>query len=102
MESKLSSRIYNDLQMFSKGEAKRNARLKDKETLATSDASIDVKTRLIILKWINNGDLDLVEGAIAIGKESTVLKGISRAIEAGTSEQEGPSEERLFAIKVHK
>jgi serine/threonine-protein kinase RIO1 len=102
LEEKLSSRIYNDLQMFSKGEAKRQARLKDKEKIATSDASIDVKTRLIILKWINNGDLDSVEGAIAIGKESTVLNGICKAVEAGTSQQEDPLKERRFAIKVHK
>ncbi|KAI6182844.1 Serine/threonine-protein kinase RIO3 [Aphelenchoides bicaudatus] len=101
LDNKISSRIYNDLQMFSKGETKRNARLKDKETLATSDASVDVKTRLILLKWINAGDLDRIEGSIAIGKESTVLTGIRDAVEVGTSE-EGPSEERHFAIKVHK
>lgn len=66
--SKLSSRIYNDLQMFSKTEQKRNARLKDKEQYATSDASVDVKTRLILLTMINNGVLDRVEGVVAIGK----------------------------------
>lgn len=68
LDSKLSSRIYNDLQMFSKAETKRSARLKDKQALATSDAALDAKTRLILLSWINNEVLDRVEGVIAIGK----------------------------------
>lgn len=68
MGSRLSSRIYNDLQMASKAEEKRKAKLKDKEGIATSDASVDVKTRLILLKWINNGDIDRIEGVVAIGK----------------------------------
>jgi len=102
IESKLSSRIYNDLQMFSKAEMKRSSRLKDKEQIATSDTSVDVKTRLILLKWINNGELDRVEGVIAVGKESTVLNGVCDAIQEGTSTSEGISEERRFAVKVHK
>jgi len=102
LESRLSSRIYNDLQMFSKTESKRGARLKDKTGIATSDASVDVKSRLILLKWIDAGSIDRVEGVIAIGKESTVLTGVRDAVQVGTSSDEGPSEERHFAIKVHK
>lgn len=70
LESKLSSRIYNDLQLFSKAEVKRSARLKDKEQHATSDASVDVKTRLILFTWIENELFDRVEGVIAVGKVS--------------------------------
>ena len=37
-------------------------REKDKEEKATSELSVDVQTRLILLKWINSGEFDRVEG----------------------------------------
>ncbi|KAI6207996.1 Serine/threonine-protein kinase RIO3 [Aphelenchoides besseyi] len=104
MDARLSSKIYNDLSMFSKGEAKRKARVKDKEEKATSEACIDLKTRIIILKFINANHIDRVEEIIAIGKESSVLHGI---LNATTENEEGPSgveahDEKHFAIKVYK
>lgn len=68
MGQKISSRIYNDLQLHAKEERRRHARIKDKQEIATSDASVDVKSRLLLLNWINQGILDRVEGVIAIGK----------------------------------
>ena len=58
--------------MFSKAEVKRKARLHDKEEKATSDASLDGKTRLCLFKWINVGLFDRVEEVIAIGKVSKI------------------------------
>jgi serine/threonine-protein kinase RIO1 len=54
--------VYNELRTFGKLETKRQMRVKDKEEKATSEVSVDVQTRLVLLKWINSGQLDRVEG----------------------------------------
>ncbi|KAI6203320.1 Serine/threonine-protein kinase RIO3 [Aphelenchoides besseyi] len=95
-----------DARLICSPKAKQNERheSKTKKKKATSEASVDTKTRLILLKWINAGDIDRVEEIIAIGKESSVLHGI---LNARTESEEGPSgveahEEKHFAIKVYK
>ncbi|CAD5207100.1 unnamed protein product [Bursaphelenchus okinawaensis] len=99
---RINTKIANELERFGNMEMKRKARLKDKDEKAMSDASLDAKSRLILLKWINNGDIDRVEGVVAMGKESTVLHGILDELsEQGTSERENLDEQH-FAIKVYK
>jgi hypothetical protein len=60
--SDILRRIYNDLRTFAKLEEKRNLRFKDKEEKETNELSVDVQTRLILLKWINSNEIDRVEG----------------------------------------
>ncbi|VDL74328.1 unnamed protein product [Nippostrongylus brasiliensis] len=86
----LNSRVFNSLRNFSKTEAKRQHKLKDKEEKATIETSMDAVTRLHLFKWINQGVFDRVEGVIATGKESAVLNAINN--ESG----------ERFAIKVYK
>lgn len=74
---------------FGKSESKRQMRNKDKEEKATMDTSVDSDTRLLLLKWINQGVFDSVDGIIATGKESAVLHA---AQDSATS----------YAIKVYK
>lgn len=85
---KLNNKVYNKLMAFGKSETKRQMRHKDKEEKATMDTSVDSDTRLLLLKWINQGVFDSVDGIIATGKESAVL----HAQNSVTS----------FAIKVYK
>ncbi|CAB3401510.1 unnamed protein product [Caenorhabditis bovis] len=87
---KISDRVYNSLVAFGKSDAKRQLRMKDKEEKATMDTSVDANTRIALLKWINQGVFDSVEGVIATGKESAVLH--AKQLDADTS----------FAIKVYK
>lgn len=47
---------------------KRSTRVKDKEEIAVSEQSMDAKTRLILFNWINAGEIDRVDGVIAVGK----------------------------------
>lgn len=60
--NRIGSKVFNELRTFGKTEGKRKMRLKDKEEKATSELSVDVKTRLTLLKWINSGEFDRVEG----------------------------------------
>ncbi|CAI5446654.1 unnamed protein product [Caenorhabditis angaria] len=73
ISGKINNRVYNSLLAFGKSDAKRQMRMKDKEEKATMDTSVDANTRLTLLKWINQGVIDSIEGIIATGKESAVL-----------------------------
>ncbi|EFP09418.1 CRE-RIOK-3 protein [Caenorhabditis remanei] len=88
VNDKLNNKVYNRLMAFGKSETKRQMRHKDKEEKATMETSVDSDTRLLLLKWINQGVFDSVNGIIATGKESAVL----HAQNSVTS----------FAIKVYK
>lgn len=90
LNEQINSRVFNSLRKFSKAEAKRQHKLKDKEEKATIEISMDAASRLHLFKWINQGVFDRVEGIIATGKESAVLHGVSD--ETG----------KKFAIKVYK
>uniref|UniRef100_A0A915DN59 Uncharacterized protein n=1 Tax=Ditylenchus dipsaci TaxID=166011 RepID=A0A915DN59_9BILA len=75
---RLSAKVLNDLKACSKAESKRQVRLKDKEEKASNNSSsVDAVTRLILFKWINNGEIDRIEEVIAVGKESAVLHAVS-------------------------
>ncbi|ETN69778.1 RIO1 family protein [Necator americanus] len=89
-KEQINSRVYNSLRSFSKTEAKRHHKLKDKEEKATIETSMDAVTRLHLFKWINQGVFDRVEGIIATGKESAVLN--------AASDETG----ERFAVKVYK
>ncbi|KAL3087751.1 hypothetical protein niasHT_029515 [Heterodera trifolii] len=71
--SRIGGKVLNALRTFGKTESRRQMRVKDKEEKATSEMSVDMKTRLTLLKWINSGEFDRVEEIIATGKESAVL-----------------------------
>ncbi|KJH45198.1 RIO1 family protein [Dictyocaulus viviparus] len=86
----INNRVFNSLRNFSKTESKRRHKVKDKDEKATMETSMDAVSRLHLFKWINQGIFDRIEGIIATGKESAVLKGINDE----TGEK--------FAIKVYK
>lgn len=99
LDHRISRRVYNELRTFGKLETKRQMRVKDKEEKATSEVSVDVQTRLVLLKWINSGQLDRVEGIIATGKESAVLHALSdgndSSQEQGTSQPKKSGEGKM-------
>lgn len=99
-EHRIGRRIYNDLRTFGKLESKRQMRLKDKEEKATSELSVDVKTRLILLKWINSAEIDRVEGIIATGKESAVLHAVSDGI--NSSDEKNINKEEIDDDEIHE
>uniref|UniRef100_A0A1I8BQS6 Serine/threonine-protein kinase RIO3 n=1 Tax=Meloidogyne hapla TaxID=6305 RepID=A0A1I8BQS6_MELHA len=113
IDHRIGRRILNDLRSFAKLDEKRNLRFKDKEEKETNELSMDVQTRLILLKWINSSEIDRVEGIIATGKESAVLHAVSDC--CSMSQESGqPSKENLdipstdasgqihYAIKVYR
>ncbi|VDM64122.1 unnamed protein product [Angiostrongylus costaricensis] len=68
LNKQINSRVFNSLRKFSKTEARRRHKLKDKEEKATIEISMDAIARLHLFKWINQGVFDRVEGIIATGK----------------------------------
>lgn len=70
--SRIGGKVFNELKTFGKMENKRKMRIKDKEEKATSELSVDVKTRLTLLKWINSGQFDRVEGWLVYEEKTTV------------------------------
>jgi RIO kinase 3 len=90
---KLDNKVFNHLKTHLKLENKRQARVKDKDEIATSEANVDAQTRLILFKWINAQDIDRIDGIIATGKESAVLQACKGL---------GTSSDEHFAIKVYK
>uniref|UniRef100_A0A914XSY8 Serine/threonine-protein kinase RIO3 n=1 Tax=Panagrolaimus superbus TaxID=310955 RepID=A0A914XSY8_9BILA len=90
---KLNNKVFNHLKTHLKLENKRQARLKDKDEKATSEANVDAQTRLILFKWINAQEIDRIDGIIATGKESAVLQACKGL---------GTSADDHFAIKVYK
>lgn len=62
INERLGAKVYNELRSFGNEETKRSIRLKDKDEKAMNDISIDMKSRLILLKWIDIGDFDRIEG----------------------------------------
>jgi len=67
-------------------------RVKDKSDRATTDQVLDSRTRMILYKLINRGDISEVSGAISTGKEANVYNAIARP--------NGVTEQR--AVKVYK
>lgn len=61
----------------------------DKSDRATNEGVLDPRTRLILFKWIRNGELRRVDGCISTGKEANVY-----FAESGTGESR--------AIKIYK
>uniref|UniRef100_A0A914LDZ1 non-specific serine/threonine protein kinase n=1 Tax=Meloidogyne incognita TaxID=6306 RepID=A0A914LDZ1_MELIC len=109
IDHRIGRRILNDLRSFAKLDEKRNLRFKDKEEKETNELSVDVQTRLILLKWINSSEIDRVEGIIATGKESAVLHAVSDGCEYGQSSKEEldvpsniGSDQVHYAIKVYR
>nr|CAD2158373.1 unnamed protein product [Meloidogyne enterolobii] len=109
IDHRIGRRILNDLRSFAKLDEKRNLRFKDKEEKETNELSVDVQTRLILLKWINSSEIDRVEGIIATGKESAVLHAVSDGCECGQSSKEEldvPSNigsgQVHYAVKVYR
>ena len=73
MDMRLSNKVYNTLKMHSVHEEKRNNRLHDKKDKATSEMSLDPKTKLILFKLVNADILDSIGGIISTGKEATIF-----------------------------
>nr|CAD2161946.1 unnamed protein product [Meloidogyne enterolobii] len=100
IDHRIGRRILNDLRSFAKLDEKRNLRFKDKEEKETNELSVDVQTRLILLKWINSSEIDRVEGIIATGKESAVLHAVSDG--CSMSQQCGQCSKEDMDVLTHK
>lgn len=71
---KLSNKVFNSLKMYSKQEEARSKRVHDrKEENATVNFGIDLYTRMVLVKLIQNLILKRVNGVVSIGKEAVIL-----------------------------
>ena len=106
---KFHNKVFNHLKTHVKLEDKRQARLKDKDEKATSEANVDAQTRLILFKWINSQEIDRVDEVIATGKVSFIYPYIyiytlafQESAVLHASRGLGTSSDEHYAIKVYK
>ncbi|EGG21998.1 putative protein serine/threonine kinase [Cavenderia fasciculata] len=85
----LPNTVSNEIREMKKKDDKQGIRVQDKENRATSEQVLDPRTRLMLFKMINKGDLSEINGCISTGKEANVYHAVA-----------GDGEER--AIKVYK
>lgn len=70
---RIPNKVFNELKLHSLSEEKRHNRLHDKHDKATSEMSLDPKTRLILFKMVNADILESIGGIISTGKEATIF-----------------------------
>lgn len=71
-DMELNNGVLNGLRRHARNVGQRRHRVQDKEDRSTS-AALDRNTRLMILKMLNSGILQNVNGSISTGKEATVF-----------------------------
>lgn len=80
--------VRNDIKMSMKSHKVQN-KVKDKKDRATTEQVLDPRTRVILVKLLNNGIINEINGCISTGKEANVYHAV------------GPNEKE-FAIKIYK
>ncbi|CAA15723.2 Serine/threonine-protein kinase rio1 [Schizosaccharomyces pombe] len=83
------SRYVNNIKLNDRFEAEDKSSIKDKSDRATSEQVLDPRTRMILLKLINNGTISEINGCISTGKEANVYH---------ATNEDG----KHFAIKIYK
>lgn len=73
LDLRLSNQVFNVLKSHSHNLDKRSNRVRDKRDQATTELSLDPKTRLILFKFINASLIDSIGGIVSTGKEATVF-----------------------------
>jgi len=68
----IPNKVYNELQVHSH-KNKNCYRITDKQDISTHEHVFDKKTRLILLKLLNRGILERVNGIVSTGKESVIV-----------------------------
>ena len=71
-DMEINNGVLNGLRRHARNVEQRRQRVNDKEDRSTSGA-LDQHTRLMILKMVNNGVLENVNGTVSTGKEATVF-----------------------------
>ena len=97
MELKLSNKVYNTLKNHSYSQENRAAKLHEKKDNSTAENAMDAKTKLMILKLVNNGLLDSVGGCVSAGKEANIYHAFG-----GEGTERIPVVPPEIALKVHK
>lgn len=69
----ISNKIYNSLNKHAYQQKRIQAKLHEEKDRSTAEHAVDKRTRLILLKLINAGTLEQVNGVISIGKEAVVI-----------------------------
>ena len=82
---KYMPKVANEISRLESQEEKGNTRIKDKQDRATIEQVLDPKTRMILLKMINQKMIESVNGCVSTGKEANVYhagtkEGLDRAI----------------------
>ncbi|XP_013112286.2 serine/threonine-protein kinase RIO3 [Stomoxys calcitrans] len=78
-DMKLSNRVFNDLKTYSR-KGHKNRMQDRKDNVATAEMGVDVRTRLILYKLVNNKILEQINGIISTGKEAVILHADSSLI----------------------
>ena len=82
---KYTPRVANQISSIESREEQGHIRIKDKQDRATIEQVLDPRTRMILLKMINRGMIESVNGCVSTGKEANVYHagtktGLHRAI----------------------
>lgn len=83
---RINNKVYNQLRRFAEKDAKQTARVHEKKEHSTAVMAMDKRTRVLVFKMINKGDLLEVDGAISTGKESVVFHGSRAPSQLDTSD----------------
>lgn len=81
----MASKVINQITKAHRNEEVGKIRIKDKCDRATVEQVLDPKTRMILLKMLNRGIIESINGCISTGKEANVYhastnEGVDRAI----------------------
>eukprot|EP01112_Ceratiomyxa_fruticulosa_P015852 TRINITY_DN4725_c0_g2_i1.p1 TRINITY_DN4725_c0_g2~~TRINITY_DN4725_c0_g2_i1.p1 ORF type:complete len:680 (-),score=161.37 TRINITY_DN4725_c0_g2_i1:107-2146(-) len=69
---RLPSNVYNSLKEHAKNSEKQKIRYHEKVDISTAEQTLDMRTRIMILKMLNSGILQSFDGVINTGKESNI------------------------------
>ncbi|XP_046401530.1 serine/threonine-protein kinase RIO3 [Ischnura elegans] len=75
-DMRLSNKVFNSLRAHHQAESKRRLRVADKSERATCEQCLDPPTRLLLLKLLDGGTLETVNGILSTGKEAVVLHAV--------------------------
>ncbi|KAL0486524.1 serine/threonine-protein kinase [Acrasis kona] len=89
VDVKINASVKNTIQQAEKKELQQRIRVHGKQDRATTEQVLDPRTRMILYKLINNGNVYSINGCVSTGKEANVYYAA------------GPNAED-YAIKVYK
>ncbi|XP_063689951.1 serine/threonine-protein kinase RIO3-like isoform X2 [Bolinopsis microptera] len=70
---KVPHKVYNELQVEAHKSKFDGVRVKDRRDISTHEKVLDKRTRVVMLKMLNSGIVNKINGIISTGKESVII-----------------------------